>query len=137
MIRQRISKQLRLKVSERAEGRCEYCRMHEDDMFLGFEVDHVIAVKHSGSSTFDNLAYCCPHCNQHKGSDIASYVKSTQTIVPLFNPRTQLWQNYFDHDLGKISGKNDIGKVTVNLLQMNAVDLLVLRQLLTELNRFP
>lgn len=42
---------LRTKVRERAGGRCEYCRIHEDDdPFFTFPIDHVIAQQHGGST---------------------------------------------------------------------------------------
>jgi hypothetical protein len=40
---------LRAFVRERAGRRCEYCRLHEeDDDFLAFHVEHVIARQHGG-----------------------------------------------------------------------------------------
>lgn len=63
----KISKSTRLEVAKRANHRCEYCHLHEEDMFLSFELDHIIAQKHGGTDGLDNLAYACTHCNQHKG----------------------------------------------------------------------
>jgi 5-methylcytosine-specific restriction endonuclease McrA len=42
-------------VIERAKNRCEYCRLHEDDASLRHEVDHIIAEKHGGATTLENL----------------------------------------------------------------------------------
>lgn len=39
----KISKSTRLEVAKRANHRCEYCHLHEEDMFLSFELDHIIA----------------------------------------------------------------------------------------------
>jgi hypothetical protein len=40
---------LRAFVRDRAGRRCEYCRLHEDDDdFLAFHVEHVIAKQHGG-----------------------------------------------------------------------------------------
>ena len=36
-----------------------------------FPLDHVIAQQHQGPTTYDNLALSCPHCNYHKGPNIA------------------------------------------------------------------
>jgi len=52
-----------------------------------FEIDHIIAKKHKGSSTATNLALSCFQCNSFKGSDIAGREKVTRKLVPLFNPR--------------------------------------------------
>lgn len=68
------SEQLRLKVIERADFRCEYCKIHQDDMFISFEIDHIIAQKHGGGNEIENLAYACPHCNQHKGTDMVTFI---------------------------------------------------------------
>lgn len=137
MNRQKLSKKIRREVAQRAGFRCEYCHVHEDDMFLAFEIDHIIALKHGGSNSIENLAYCCPHCNQNKGSDIATYDKKTKEIIPLFNPRKHRWDDYFTTVSGEILGRNNVGSKTTALLKMNEVDLIVLRQLLTELKRFP
>jgi hypothetical protein len=47
---------LRRLVAERAWHVCEYCLVHEDDLFHGCEVDHVISLKHDGQTTAENLA---------------------------------------------------------------------------------
>lgn len=54
------SKKIRRKVKERAKSRCEYCRIHEGDSFLTFEVEHIISQKHGGGDELENLAYACP-----------------------------------------------------------------------------
>ena len=72
---------LRLEIAKRAKNCCEYCRVHEDDMFIGFEIDHIIAHKHGGGNEVENLAYACPHCNQHKGSDLVTFIDSYDDIV--------------------------------------------------------
>ena len=91
----KISKAKRLKVAKRARYRCEYCCLHEDDLFLSFELDHIIAIKHGGSDDLENLAYACPHCNQHKGSDLVTVLDDSDEFVPLFNPRVLLWEEHF------------------------------------------
>lgn len=63
---------LRRLVSQRARGLCEYCLIDETDTFFGCEVEHIIAEKHGGTTTADNLAMACLFCNRFKGSDIAS-----------------------------------------------------------------
>ena len=41
-------------------------------IYLAFEVDHIIPLKHGGSNPIENLTYACPHCNHYKGSDFAT-----------------------------------------------------------------
>lgn len=80
----------------RAGGRCEYCRLHEDDTFFTPEVDHIYAEKHDGPTIEWNLCVACADCNRNKGSDICSLDPETgdsegrdtarQTYVPVADP---------------------------------------------------
>jgi len=86
------------------------------------EVDHIIAQKHGGPTTLDNLALSCFSCNRHKGSNIAAIDPKTGVIVRLFNPRTDGWSDHFEVRGGWILGKTSIGTATVRLLNMNTPD---------------
>src|SRR5919205_733252 len=55
-----------------AKARAQYYLIAEADTFYGCEVDHIISLKHGGSSDPSNLAYACALCNRAKGSDIGS-----------------------------------------------------------------
>jgi len=133
----KITKAKRSKIAIRARHRCEYYCLHEEDLFLSFELDHIIAIKHGGSHDLENLAYACPHCNQHKGSDLVTLLDDSPEYVPLFNPRIQLWKDHFSVLEGEIIPKTNIGRATVKLLQFNSPDLLILRKLLHEVGRYP
>ncbi|GAB3708467.1 hypothetical protein GCM10027592_43670 [Spirosoma flavus] len=135
-MRSAVSAKKRLIIAQRAAHRCEYCRIHEDDLFLGFEIDHIISVKHGGGNELENLAYACPHCNHNKGSDLTTFLDSYDDIVVLFNPRMQKWAEHFWADNGVIIPKTRIGQATVKVLKMNEPDLIVLRQLLTQAGRY-
>jgi 5-methylcytosine-specific restriction endonuclease McrA len=54
-----IPASLRQLVSQRASGSCEYCSIHQTFSMYSHEVDHVIALKHGGESTEDNLVIAC------------------------------------------------------------------------------
>src|SRR5690242_18805158 len=71
-----ISAELRQVVADRAKQFCEYCLIAEADTFYGCEVDHIISLKHGGSTEPDNLAYACALCNRAKGSDVGSIANS-------------------------------------------------------------
>lgn len=101
----------------RAQRRCEYCLIHEDDTFFGFQIDHIISEKHEGPTIAENLAQACTLCNSHKGSDIATVEEGT--LVPLFNPRTEEWSQHFKFAGAKIVGLTPIGRATARLLQFN------------------
>lgn len=135
-MRQSISAKKRRLVARRAEYRCEYCRIHEDDLFLAFEIDHIISVKHGGGNELENLAYACPHCNNHKGSDLTTFLDSYDDIVILFNPRIHEWATHFSAYDGEIIPQTRIGQATVKVLKVNEPDRLILRQLLTQVGRY-
>lgn len=119
---------LRDRVKQRANHSCEYCLVPDSVGFYPHEVDHIIAVKHSGKTSFDNLAYACWRCNRHKGSDLASVDPTTGEIVLLFHPRQQLWSEHFRLDGSAVIGVTATGRATVALLQMNRPDRLRERQ---------
>ena len=61
-----IGAELRQTIADRAKQLCEYCLIAEADTFYGCEVDHIISLKHGGSSNPNNLAYACALCNRAK-----------------------------------------------------------------------
>jgi hypothetical protein len=133
----RVPAKLRRLVQERAGGTCEYCRIHEDDMLFSYEADHIIAEKHHGTMTLDNLAWACGICNRFKGTDIASVDPETGNIVPLFNPRKQQWGRHFRLNGLRIAPFTASGRATEVLLQLNADDRLIQRQALMSQGRYP
>ena len=78
---------LRRRVAERAWHVCEYCLVHEDDVYHGCEVDHIRSLKHEGLTAEENLAFACFHCNRHKGTDLGSMGARTGGLVRFYNPR--------------------------------------------------
>ena len=131
-----ISAALRRLVEERAKGRCEYCLLHVDDVYHAHHVDHVIAEKHGGQTSTDNLALSCAECNLRKGFDIAS-LTSTGRLVALFNPRRQRWSAHFRVDGGAIEPLTPIGEVTARLLDFNNETRVEIRQTLAQLKLYP
>lgn len=134
---ERVSATLRRRVRDRAAGKCEYCLTHEDDTFYPHQPDHVVATKHGGKTSFENLAWSCFRCNRHKGSDIASVDPKSAEIIRLFNPRTDQWPAHFRHLGGVISGQTPEGRATVRLLRMNLRNVLDARRALIKEGRWP
>ena len=128
---------LRQAVIERASGCCEYCRLSQDDHFLAHEIDHIIAEKHHGQTVSDNLCLSCFDCNRHKGSDVASVDPTTGEVVRLFHPRQDNWADHFTLDGAHIVPASPIGRVTVQLLQMNDSAQVAKRMELIETGRYP
>lgn len=136
-MRTTISAAIRKLVARRAGNRCEYCQFHEDDLFFSFEVDHVVSLKHGGGNEPENLAFACPHCNNHKGSDLTTFLDDYDDIVRLFNPRTHEWSTHFQAIDGEIVPLTRIGQATVKILRFNQADLVMLRRLLMQAGRYP
>lgn len=59
-------------VQLRAKFMCEYCKLPDSLGFADFEVDHVIAKAHLGSSELENLAWSCLFCNLNKCQGVQS-----------------------------------------------------------------
>lgn len=110
---------LRELVRRRAGSRCEYCRLPQELDDFRFEIDHVIASKHDGPTTEDNLALSCFFCNSRKGSNIAGVDPSSGAILPLFNPRRDRWVDHFERRGPHIVGRTATGRATVHVLCMN------------------
>lgn len=115
-----IPKQLRQEVRLNAGGRCEYCRRPDHETAYGHTIDHIIPIKHGGLTILENLVYACLFCNQHKGTDVAVYDHETGHLTPLFNPRTQKWEEHFSVEQYVIVPKTIVGRVSILILQMNA-----------------
>src|ERR1041384_1518921 len=84
-------------VLARSSNCCEYCRLSQDDASFTFHIEHVIAEKHGGKTTPDNLCLSCPECNSFKGSDIASFddFDGQAALKLLYDPRIQQWSDHF------------------------------------------
>jgi HNH endonuclease len=137
-MRERISDPIRRQVAERAECRCEYCLMPEQFLASIFHIDHIRSRKHGGKTILINLAYSCPHCNQNKGSDIATFIDDKNELtIRFFNPRTDVWQDHFEIHEGKILHKTPIGKATTTILDFNQPERTMLRQALIAIGQYP
>jgi hypothetical protein len=132
----RLPESVRAQVRLRVEKRCEYCRLPEGFSFYSHQVDHIISIKHKGSSDLNNLAWACFDCNNAKGSDIAVYDEETGQLVPLFNPRTQKWGEHFRLDAGTIIGITSCGRATVSFLNLNRDELVRTRRDLIEIGLY-
>ncbi len=125
-----VSAQLRRRVQQRANDRSEYCRIPESATLLKHEVDHIIAVKHGGGTTADNLSLSCRLCNRRKGSDIAAIDPDIGRTVPLFHPRRDYWAEHFEIEGPLLLGRTESGRATIALLQLNRSERVAERRLL-------
>jgi hypothetical protein len=119
-------------VWRRAEAKCEYCQVPQAIATFAFQIDHVIARKHDGPTSAENLALSCLDCNVCKGSDVSGVDPISGAIVRLFNPRSDQWAEHFEWRNFELYGKTDIGRVTVKLLQINNSERVDLRSQIAE-----
>ena len=119
---------IRQLVRQRAGDRCEYCGLaQEQSPLAALHVEHVIPKKHGGTDASDNLALACIDCNLHKGSNVAGYDPLTGELTELFHPRRHVWAEHFGWAGAVVVGKTQIGRTTVEVLQMNSEEQLQLR----------
>lgn len=132
-----MDESLRLLVFDRAGQRCEYCRMPMAYDVLPFQVDHIRPQKHRGQTTADNLALTCYNCNAHKGPNLAGIDSETDAMTPLFDPRQHHWAEHFAWDDAQLRGLTPIGRVTVEVLNVNDADRVEIRRELITAGLFP
>lgn len=121
-------------MRERAHGRCEYCLKPDFVTRFGHQIDHIISLKLGGDSVISNLAYACLKCNGSKGSNVAAYDES-KTLVPLYHPRQHNWSDHFELQGALMVGKTSIGRITINVLDMNHPKQVEIRQELMQANQ--
>lgn len=139
MSRKAIPADLRRLVAERAGGSCEYCLVHENDSFFGFEVDHIISTKHGGATEVSNLAFSCLPCNRSKGSDLGSLAPETRELTRFFDPRRDRWDEHFAlaDDGATVEPRTPVGAVTITILGLNTTERVLERQALRAIGRYP
>ncbi|HEX8097576.1 MAG TPA: HNH endonuclease [Pyrinomonadaceae bacterium] len=135
----KIAADLRERVRRRARDLCEYCHTNERWQYVRFTVDHVIPLADGGEDTFENLALACFHCNRRKSSRLTAFDDETNQDVPLFNPR---WQEWADHFIWSADGlyvvpRTAVGRVTVELLELNRERILHIRSADVGVGRHP
>lgn len=125
------NKHLRLKISERASNCCEYCLIPDYVRIANYHLDHIISKKLGGPPVQKNLAYACMPCNTHKGPNISTYDFDGEKIVPLYNPRKDVWSDHFELiSTGLLVPKSLIGTGTIELLKLNFPEVVKQRAIL-------
>jgi len=132
-----MDRRLRDQVWQRAVSCCEYCQMPQQFTEAPHEIDHVVAEKHRGKTTLDNLALACFPCNNHKGPNIAGVDPATGGLTRLFNPRCDHWEQHFAWRGPILAGLTPVGRATVEVLEINLRHRVIHRQALIEELVFP
>ena len=97
----------------------------------------MIAEKHGGAISPENLALSCTTCNRRKSSDIASFDPHSGALTSLFNPRASVWQDHFEIRGALIHGRTAVGRTTVSFLQLNASERVVERAAFMRAGSYP
>ena len=114
-----IPEKLKEKVRQTANNRC--------GLFLqkylpnALRIDHIQPISKGGTNDEEHLWLLCETCNGAKSNKVEGFDTETQTSVPLFNPRTQIWDEHFkwSNDYTRIIGKTPTGRGTVAELNLN------------------
>ena len=132
-------------VRKRADGRCEYCGIPEEEFAAAtsFVVEHIRPKSHFRNNdplrdAPQNLAWSCPKCNLHKATKTQATDPETGQMCALFNPRGDQWEDHFDAlPGGRIEGQTPKGHATREALKFNEPDRVLGRSLLAQLKRWP
>lgn len=134
-----VPTKLKAEVAKRANHLCEYCKCPQAYAPGPFDTEHIIPISKNGTSELINLAYSCNGCNGSKYNKIEALDSLSNQIVPLFNPRKSIWVDHFtwSNDGLLIIGISAIGRVTIELLQLNRLELINIRRLLLLVGEHP
>jgi len=58
-------------------------------------------------------------------------------LVRLFHPRQDRWSEHFEWEGAELVGRTAVGRITIQVLAINASDFLAVRETLIEERRFP
>lgn len=121
MSKTHIPKALRARVAEQARYRCGYCLTPAFIVGYEMDIDHLIPEALGGQTVEENLWLACNRCNEHKGDRVRATDPQTGAVVPLFNPRAQLWSEHFAWNAAgdQVIGQTPVGRATVEALQLN------------------
>jgi len=116
-----ISRQLRQKVIADAQNRCGYCLTAQHISGAQMHIEHILPLSRGGTSDESNLWLSCAWCNSFKGAQTHAVDPLSGSEVPLFNPRSQIWQEHFQWsaDGAEIVGISATGRATVAALRLN------------------
>ena len=133
-----IPRALRDEVVSRAADRCEYCGLAQQGQEATFHIDHVTPRAKKGPTTVENLALACVSCSLRKGARTEALDPSTGAVVELFDPRRHAWSDHFawrGDDV--VVGLIEVGRATINVLDLNRSLIRAIRRVEAELGRHP
>jgi hypothetical protein len=132
-----IPASLRRLVIQRADNRCEYCRISQIGQVATFHIDHIVPVVAGGETIAENLALACVSCSLRKGARQNLKDSKTGEVVSIFNPRQQAWKEHFAWNDVQVVGLTATGRATVQALDLNRATMLAIRAEEELLGRHP
>ena len=117
----RTSQNLRTRIMQAAQNRCEYCQTLQKMTLATFHLDHIIPLAAGGATEFENLCLSCPLCNEFKAGTWRARDPRTGHQVRLYNPRREGWHKHFQwgEDGTLVIGLTARGRATVDALRLN------------------
>jgi 5-methylcytosine-specific restriction endonuclease McrA len=112
MVRARIPAEIERRIRAAARNRCGYCLSPQHLVMARLEIEHLMPLSKGGTNDESNLWLACPLCNGYKSDKTTAVDPETGEVVPLFNPRTQVWSEHFrwSEDGLRIIGLTPIGR---------------------------
>lgn len=88
---------------------------------MSLTFDHLMPEAAGGPTVRENLWLACERCNRYKSDLTTGTDPATNEVMPLFNPRMQIWREHFawGDDGTHIVGLTPIGRATVIALYLN------------------
>ena len=116
-----ISEPVRQRVCEAFGDRCAYCLSSQRYANSKLEIEHIIPKAIGGSDDELNLCLACRLCSSYKSIQTEAVDPTSNAVVTLFNPRTQVWSEHFQwsRDGVRVIGLSPVGRATVEALQLN------------------
>jgi hypothetical protein len=114
-----LSEELSRAVRAQAQGRCQYCLMHESLQGANFHIEHIMPMSKGGSSELENLTLACPGCNSCKAARITAIDPLTGQHTALYHPNRQTWSEHFRFDGYQVYGLSAVVRATVEALDLN------------------
>jgi hypothetical protein len=115
----RIPDILHQAVINRAQNRCEYCRISQVAQEATFHIDHIKPQASGGTTILENLALACVTCSLRKAARETVSDPDTGAAVPIFHPRRNRWNDHFILNGTKMVGITPTGRGTVEALDMH------------------
>ncbi len=120
------------KVIQLSNDCCEYCLHPESHSTDYYHFDHINPFLKEDRHSIFNIARSCGRCNILKSQKTDAFDPLTGKNFPLYNPRQNRWTDHFQwsEDSLVINGLTEIGRATIELLDLNRSSAVKLRRLL-------